>query len=378
MKREKTMENKPKILIIDDEEVVLDSCLLILEGSGYEIKTTSDAILGTKLVTEFQPDLVLVDLKMPGLSGLEVIDKVYEFDPTIVIIVITGYATINSAVESMKKGAYDFLPKPFTPDELRVITQRGLEKRELVLETIALRKEKEMLLEHFAARVSHELKSPLGAIQQNLYALTAELSGIISDEQKNRLEHLKSRIDDLLKLILTWLRVFTVDVNKIRETFKPVSIELVIAKAIDSIQPQAMRKDIEIVPSIIKPVSDIFGDEGTLVEVIVNLLSNAVKYSRVGSKITVVAEEKEDKIHVSVTDTGVGIAKEDLPYIFEMFYTGKSGQPAERGCGMGLAICRRIIEAHQGSITVESEPGTGSIFTIFLPPFSSNEPLENI
>ena len=121
--------------------------------------------MGLDLIQEFHPDLVFVDLKMPGLSGLEVIEKIHEYDPTIVTIVITGYATVSSAVEAMKQGAYDFLPKPFTPDELRLIAQRGVEKRKLVLETIALRREKELLRENFAAIVSHELKSPLGAVQ---------------------------------------------------------------------------------------------------------------------------------------------------------------------------------------------------------------------
>ena len=145
------MEDKYKILIIDDEEVVLDSCTEILAGSNYGIATAPDGILGLRFVDEFQPDLVFVDLKMPGLSGLEVLEQIHAADPTIVTIVITGYATISSAVEAMKHGAYDFLPKPFTPDEFRLITRRGLEKRKLVLETIALRREKEMLRENFAA-----------------------------------------------------------------------------------------------------------------------------------------------------------------------------------------------------------------------------------
>ena len=136
------MKSKSRILIIDDEEVVLDSCSQILEGGNYEIATSLDGTSGLKLAGKFKPDLAFVDLKMPGLSGFDVLEKLHDIDPTIVTIVITGYATINSAVEAMKKGAYDFLPKPFTPDEFRIITQRGLEKRSLILETIALRREK--------------------------------------------------------------------------------------------------------------------------------------------------------------------------------------------------------------------------------------------
>jgi two-component system sensor histidine kinase/response regulator len=366
MEKAKSMANKRKILIIDDEEVVLDSCTLILEGSDYDIATTMDGTLGLKLVREFQPDLVFVDLKMPGISGFEVLEQIHDLDPTIVTIVITGYATVNSAVEAMKKGAFDFLPKPFTPDEFRLITRRGLERRQLVLETIALRREREMLREHFAAIVSHELKTPLGAVQQNLYVLTAELSAKLTDEQKNRLERCKSRIDELMKLIHTWLRVISADIGKIRESFKPTSLGTVIVKAIESVQIHAARKDIEILASVEEPLGLVDGDEVTLVEALVNIIGNAIKYSRVGSQIHVSAEQKEDNVLISVTDTGVGISKEDLPFIFEDFYVGKSGV-VEKGSGLGLALTRRIIEAHNGSISVESEPGKGSTFVIRLP-----------
>ena len=168
------METKSKILIIDDEEVVLDSCTQILKGGNYQIATAPDGQQGLKLLQEFLPDLVFVDLKMPGISGFEVLEKINEFDTTIVTVVITGFATVSSAVDAMKKGAYDFLPKPFTPDEFRLITRRSIERRRLVLEAISLRREKELLREQFASIVSHELKAPLNAVQQNLFALEFE------------------------------------------------------------------------------------------------------------------------------------------------------------------------------------------------------------
>lgn len=361
------MENMYRILIVDDEEVVLDSCVQILEGSDYHVATAMDGTIGLKLVQEFQPDLVFVDLKMPGISGFEVLERIQTADPTIVIIVITGYATVNSAVEAMKKGAYDFLPKPFTPDEFRLIARRGLEKRKLVLETIALRREKEMLRENFAAIVSHELRSPLNAVQQNLFVLLQELSDKLTESQRGRLERMKSRVDDLLQLVHTWLRGISVDVGKIREVFRPVSVASVMSKAVETVQPHATRKDVETVASVKEPLSLVEEDEGTLTESLVNLLENAIKYSYVGGEVRVHAEEKEGRVLISVSDAGVGIPREDLPFIFGDFYTGKSGQAAERGHGLGLAICRRIIEAHSGTISVESEPGRGSTFAICLP-----------
>lgn len=362
-------DDRSKILIIDDEEVVLDSCTQILEGGPYQVATAMDGTFGLELVQEFHPDVVFVDLKMPGIQGFEVLDRIHGFDPTIVAIVITGYATVNSAVEAIKKGAYDFLPKPFTPDEFRVITRRGLERRELVLETTALRRERETLREHFAAIVSHELKSPISAVQQNLFALEYELSDQLNDDQSSRITRMKSSIDDLMQLIHTWLRVISADadINKLREDFKPTSIESVISKAIESAQPHAIRKDIEIVSSIEEPLKTIQGDEITLVEAVVNLLGNAIKYSRMGSQIFVTAEEKENDILIAVADRGVGISEEDLPFVFGDFYVGQASLEGERGSGLGLAITKRIAEAHDGSLSVDSALGKGSTFVIRLP-----------
>jgi signal transduction histidine kinase len=361
------MDNEPKILIIDDEEIVIESCSQILKSGNYEIATARNGKQGLEILEQFQPDLVFVDLKMPGISGFEVLDKIHEYDPTIVTVVITGFATVDSAVEAMKKGTYDFLPKPFTPDELRLLTQRGLERRELVLETIALRREKEMLREHFAAIVSHELKSPLGALQQNLYVLADDLSDLLSDKQKEKVERLQGRIEDLVKLVDTWLRTISVDISSIRDNFEPVSIPTVIEKTIDHWQNQATRKAIELESSTAEGLSPVDGDEGTLVEAVGNIVGNAVKYTRMGGHVSIDTVQRGDQIAIAVTDDGVGIAEEDLPNLFEDFYIGKSKTKNERRSGVGLAITRRIIEAHDGSISVESELGKGSTFVIHLP-----------
>jgi len=361
------MDNRYKIVIIDDEEIVLDSCTQILQGYDYHVATATDGTTGLTLVREIRPDLVFVDLKMPGISGFEVLDQVRASDPTIVTVVITGYATVSSAVDAMKKGAYDFLPKPFTPEEFRLITQRGLEKRRLVLETIALKREKEMLRDNFAAIVSHELKAPLSAIQQNLFVLAQELSATLPEGQRNRLERMKLRLDELLKLIQTWLRLSSADIAIIQASFRPVSVASVLWKAIESVQQHATRKNIHIRATVEEQLRPVSGDEGTLTEAFVNIIGNAIKYSYPNSSVSVEARAQDDRILTAVADTGVGIASEDLPFVFEDFYRGKAGPAGEQGSGLGLAITRRIIEAHGGSVTVESELGRGSTFLVALP-----------
>ncbi len=361
---EMAMEYKEKIIIIDDEEVVLDSCTQILQGRNYDIYTAPDGTQGLKLVEEVKPDLVFIDLKMPGITGMEVLEQINQQDKTIVTIVITGYATVDSAVEAMKTGAYDFLPKPFTPDEFRLITKRGLERRKLVVEAITLRREKEMLRENFAAIVSHELKSPLGAIQQNLFALTGELEGKLSASQNARFERMKIRIDDLIKLINSWLRVYSVDISKVKEHFSAISVPELVAKAIENVEPHAVRKGIKILARMDDLLPPIEGDETSLVEALVNIIGNAVKYSFDGSQVEINGVAKDGMVEIAVTDKGVGISAEELPNVLSDFYRGSDDESSH---GIGLTISRKIIEAHNGLIFVTSKPSVGTTFTIQIP-----------
>ncbi len=362
------METKPRILIIDDEEVVLDSCSQILKGSGYQLEIADNGVRGVELVQEFQPDLVFVDLKMPGISGFEVLEKVREIDATIVTVVITGFATVSSAVDAMKKGAYDFLPKPFTPDEFRMIARRGIERRRLMLETIALRREKELLREQFASIVSHELKAPLGAVQQNLFALDLELEQTLTSSQKIKMERIMVRIAELLKLINSWLRVISVDINKLKDGFTQLSITKPVSNALESVAALAERKNIEIVSSINAELPPILGDAISLAEVFVNILSNSIKYSPDGTRVVLNAGVQGQNLVTSIQDAGIGISPEDLPHIFEGFFRGKSGQ-AMAGHGIGLAVARQIVDAHHGSISATSELGKGTTFLVTLPIF---------
>jgi signal transduction histidine kinase len=367
------METRSRLLIIDDEEVVRDSCAQIVRAEPFDISTASDGLTGLELVAQFQPDLVFVDLKMPGISGFEVLEKLRELDPTIVSVVITGFATVSSAVEAMKQGAYDFLPKPFTPDEFRLITRRALEKRRLVLETIALRNEKEMLREQFASIVSHELKAPLGAVQQNLMALEFQLSTVLTEPQRDQLARGKGRIDELLKLVNSWLRLFSVDTNELQRTFTEVRIGDVLSAAVETLETYSDRKDVEVQAAVGDSLPPVSGDRLTLVEAFTNIVGNAIKYSRDGGKIHVSATENGSSIQISVADGGVGIPAEDLPHIFEGFYRG-AAKSAAVGQGIGLAVTRQIVAAHGGSIAAESHPGQGTTMTVRLPKAVRGQP----
>ncbi|MCX7827570.1 MAG: HAMP domain-containing histidine kinase, partial [Verrucomicrobiae bacterium] len=141
----------------------------------------------------------------------------------------------------------------------------------------------------------------------------------------------------------------------------------VVGRAIENVQPHATRKNIEIASAVDEPLPMVSGDAVSLIEVLGNILGNAIKYSHPNTTVRVTASAAAGEVVIAVADAGVGIAKEDLPFIFGDFYRGKAGLQMESGCGLGLAISRRIVEAHGGSITVESQSGKGSTFTIRLP-----------
>ena len=203
-------------------------------------------------------------------------------------------------------------------------------------------------------------------MQQNLYALELELEKVLDDQQKGKFEHIKSRIDQLLKLINSWLRVISVDISQLKNNFKPVSVIEPINNAIESLSSLAERKDIIIKLVIDKDLPPLLGDSLSLSEVFVNVIGNSIKYSPSGSKVAIRGFMKGSELSITIKDEGIGIPPEDLPHIFEGFYRGKSTKEST-GHGIGLAVARQIVEAHGGSIMVDSEVNKGTTFSVIFP-----------
>jgi two-component system sensor histidine kinase/response regulator len=361
------LEPKPVVLVIDDEEFMRDSCSQVLAKDGYRPETAENGTIGIEKVQNVHPDIVLVDLKMPGNSGFDVLDSIREYDPNIISIVITGYATVESAVEAMKKGAYDFLPKPFTPDQLRLIIKRGLERRRLILETESLRREKKLMEENFITMVSHQLRSPLGTIAQYFEVILGGMAGKVEPKQEEMLSKARNRLEKLMELINDWLDLARMNRGQIVDRFKPLSLKKVLESIVEFMQPSAQKENISLELAPFTGNDSIEGDEETLAQVFSNLISNAIKYNKPNGRIRVSISEKEESLNVDVEDTGIGIPEESLPYIFDQFYRVKSDKEIKsRGTGLGLSIVKKIVEAHGGTIQVSSEFGKGSTFTVSL------------
>ena len=359
---------KPVILVIDDEESMRDSCSKILLKDGFLAETAEDGSTGLEKARKAKPDLVLIDLKMPGISGMEVLEKIKEIEPNIIAVVITGYATVESAVEAMKKGAYDFLPKPFTPDQLRIIIKRGLERRELILETESLRKEKKLMEENFITMVTHQLRSPLVAVQQYFEVLLAGMVGEIQEKQRGMILKGRNRLEGLLNLINDWLDVARLDSGQIVDKLRPLSLKKVLSKVVEDLRPLTQENNISLKLGSCSENDLVQGDEDTLEQVFSNLITNAIRYNKPKGQVIINIRENKDFIVTEVQDTGIGISKDHLTFIFDQFYRVKRTEDQKiKGTGLGLSIAKKIVEAHGGSIQVSSKEGKGSTFTVLLP-----------
>lgn len=361
-------EKKHVILVIDDEESMRDSCSMILAKDGFRPETAENGTVGLEKMQALHPDLVLIDLKMPGISGFEVLEKAKVFDPNIIAIVITGYATIESAVEAMKKGAYDFLPKPFTPDQLRLIIKRGLERRRLIQETESLRREKKLMEENFITMVSHQLRSPLGTIAQYFEVILGGMAGKVEPRQEEMLLKARNRLESLMELINDWLDLARMNRGQIVDKLKPLSLKKMLENVIDFFQPSAQKEGIALEFIPYSGFDRVEGDEEKLAQVFSNLITNAIKYNSPNGMVKVALREKEDCIAIDIEDSGIGIPEEHLPYIFDQFYRVKTSDGKKsKGTGLGLSIAKKIVEVHGGTIQVTSELGKGSTFTVCLP-----------
>jgi two-component system, sensor histidine kinase and response regulator len=356
------------IIVIDDDEIMRLSCEQILQKSGYRIETFANGHAGIRRLREVSPPLLIVDIKMPELDGFEVIKIVRTIDPDLSIVVITGYATIETAVDAMKAGAYDFLPKPFTPGELRMIVERGFERWRLIKETQRLRREKEEAERKFVTLVSHQLKTPLVAVKQYLDVLLFSLKDQLPEKGVEWITRSQSRLGEMLTLIQDWLALSKIERGCCCDRNASTSLASIVEAAIRDQRQLPSAAAITIEASIPSDLPPIRGDSVGISMLVSNLVSNAVKYNQPGGSVLVRASADEKGVRLEVIDTGIGIAKECLPQLFHEFYRVRTKETQDiPGTGLGLVICNRIVSDLGGSIEIKSEEGRGTTVIVQLP-----------
>jgi signal transduction histidine kinase len=356
-----------RVLVIDDEEVSRISCQRILRRIGIETTLSSRGREGLDTLMREPHDLVLVDLKMPEMDGLEVARRVREFDASIVTIIITGFATIETAVMAIKEGAYDYLPKPFTPDELVIVVQRGLEKRRLDQQSRALREEKQAMERNFITMVTHQLRSPLAAIYQYFEVLLSDIGGGLTEMQREMIERAGVRLEGLLQLINDWLDMNRIQTGDIVHRLQVLPVSSCVDAGLAGLEMAAADKNIRIDVNLPPDLPEIEADADTLREVLANLISNAIKYNKPGGEVHVRAHTESQWVVIEVEDSGLGLEEKEIPFIFEQFYRSKDPAVREQqGTGLGLTIVQKIVRAHGGKIEVRSRLGKGSTFLVYL------------
>ena len=362
------MTEQLKVLVVDDEEPIRDSCRQVLTKAGYECHTAVDGIEGLHFAHQVEPDVVLLDLMMPGMDGLSMLEQLLKTHPNVVCIVITGYATIESAVDAMKHGAFDFLPKPFTPDELRVIVTRGLEQRKLLLETAALREEKRRMQQYFISIVAHELRSPLLLVKQYLDLIVGGKMGSVDETAGEMLSGAHSTLTGLLDIIADWLKLARIDAGDVAGNMEDVEVRPILEGVVKELRPRAEESSVTLRLDFTTPTCTVTAHEDSLAVVFRNLVSNAIKYNKPGGTVVLEGTCGDGNLRIDVRDTGIGIPEAEVPFVFEDFFRVKSSKTAEiPGTGLGLSIVRKIVEGHHGSVEVESVEGEGTSFSVYLP-----------
>lgn len=379
------MENR--VLVVDDEKEIRDFLFRALTRfAGFQVDLAGNGEEALKKIEKETYDLVLTDLKMPQMDGLELIREISRSKPETLTVLMTGHGTIDSAIEAMKQGASDYLTKPLNLDESILRLKKVLEERQrfVRLKDYADQLEKanqelkkiDAMKSEFVSVASHELRTPLAAIKNAIQLILSGKTGEINENQAKFLSMAERNINRLTNILNNLLNLSRIESGRIELKFENVSIKSIIDSTVSTMRPQADGKSIFLEMDCPEELPPVYVDKEKVEQILVNLIGNAIKFTPEGGKIFVsvmhIAEEREGgsakKIAVSVKDSGIGIPKEHLNSIFEKFYQVEGSlQRSAGGTGLGLAITKGLVELHGGKIWVESEEGKGSTFTFTLP-----------
>jgi signal transduction histidine kinase len=371
---------KINVLVVDDEPGICAGVNRILnrftvsypfmdEDRGFEVheaETGEDAI---EFIKKNPPDIVLLDNKLPGIQGTEVLEYINENNRGILVMMITSYASLELAVKATEQGAYDFIPKPFTPQELKASMENVTKHLFLRTMTKKLSKEGKEVRFQFLSVLSHELKSPLNAIEGYLKIMQERQAGNDIKDYDHVINRSLERIKGMRTLIMDLLDLTKIQFEKKEEKFERVHLNQIMQNAIENINPYAIQKDVTIDFHV---NDDIYmdADPGDIEIVFNNLLSNAVKYNKDNGRVDVYFKEDQSNgtVKIAVSDTGIGMTGEEKQKLFQEFFRVKNEKTKNiTGSGLGLSIAKKVIDLYKGTINVETEPDKGTTFYVHLP-----------
>jgi two-component system sensor histidine kinase/response regulator len=362
-----------RILAVDDDRINLRIIGGILRHEGYEIAEASSGEQALEVYAAFQPNLVLLDVMMPGIDGFttcRTLKKAYG-DKCAPVIFVTAKSEADDVVMGFDAGGVDYLTKPFRPKEVvaRIRThlsnQQLVEQQKLLVSQLSKANADK---DRFLGMCAHDLRNPLSSIRGLAELLDEDAVGPMSAEQKEIIQTIHGASQSMLQLVNELLDVATIEGGHLKLDKAPTSVAEIVERSVHLSNMEAAKKNtkIEMVRANGDPIVDV--DRNKMRQVVDNIISNAVKYSPKGSIVTVVIHANDTVAGFAVRDNGPGIPDSERHLLFKD-YGRLSAKPTggEKSTGLGLAICRKIVEAHNGTIGVENIPGRGAEFIVSLP-----------
>jgi two-component system, sensor histidine kinase and response regulator len=368
-----------RVLVIDDEAGMRSGATRVLDGFRVAIPETDghmrlqidqaesgEEALGKMAVQKY--DILLLDHKLPGMSGLDVLEQLNQRHEDALIIMITAYASLDVAVSATKRGAFDFLAKPFTPEELRDAVRKAARHHILRWQARKLAQEKRQVRFQFLSVLVHELKAPLAAVEGYLRLLQ---EGAAEDPATaaRAIDRSLVRLDGMRKLIVDLLDLTRIESGQKLRELAEVDVVEVARAALETAQPAARERELTLELHAAGPVT-MQADRGEVEIMLNNLVSNAVKYNRDGGRVDVTIKGGAGQgVTMAVKDNGIGMSKEETAKLFGEFVRIKNSKTRNiMGSGLGLSILRKLATMYGGDVSVESQPDVGTTFTVRLPP----------
>lgn len=369
-----------RILVVDDERLQQQALIDVLTLEGYTALGCDDSHQAIQKLQQGEFDLLITDLQMPGINGIDLIRQAQVINPELPAILVTGHASVESAVAAMRSGVFDYVTKPFRLSTMVAAVERALERHRLRKANAALqtevKKQNEELkvinreLDTFAARLSHDLRGPIA----NMRGILAE---VLKDDSLSLPEDLKMLLragvrsgDVALKMVRDLLDFARLGHKELSLT--AVDLQQLVQLALPDLLVNHPRKDVEVT---VEALPTVLGHEGLLHQVFTNLIGNALKYSKQSSppKIKISSEFRplENLWEISISDNGIGFNPELSHQLFRPFHRLENSSSFS-GEGMGLATVKRIVERHGGSVGAIGNQGSGATFTIKLQPVTTS------
>jgi len=338
----------------------------VTEQIDYTVTEAESGESAIDRMRDDPPDILLVDYRLPGISGLEVIEQIRQRKLDALAIMITAYGSLDTAVAATSHGAYDFLAKPFTPDDLKRVIGQATVRLLLARQAEQLAEERRRARARLIRVLGHELKAPLAAVEGYLRMIRQRQAGNDLPAYDAMLDRSLIRLDGMRTLITDLLDMTRLEAGRRDRVLRQVDVASLARKAIDTVMPQAAARRIAIRLHATDPTT-MLADPVEIEIMLNNLLSNAVKYNRDDGNVLVTIDGDEDRLCIAVADTGIGIADRDLPGLFGEFTRIRNEQTCGiLGSGLGLSIVERLAGGYGGSALVHSEPNVGSTFTVAL------------